>query len=155
MRSGSDPITGLVRVEVSDTVRDLPATKKMTADYSFIQGIAFLRSISQGYNFCTVECIKDFRTKYNNSKTLKSIRKCINLCHSRNPRVTQLNLDNTFGCIDEEIRPIRLNTVAAGEHVGRVEHSNRNVQEGTGRLINKNLYKRYPRDAVEGCYEIS
>ena len=45
--------------------------------------------------------------------------------HSRGLTVTQLNTDNEFRCIEEEIRPIKLNVVAADEHVGNVERSTR------------------------------
>ena len=64
--------------------------------------------------------------------------------------MTQLNSDNEFGCIEEEMRPMRLTMMAAGEHVRSVEQSNRTIQEGVRRLINKNPYKWYPMAVVEG-----
>ena len=48
------------------------------------------------------------------------------------------------------MRPIQLTMMAAGEHVRSVEQSNRTIQEGVRRLINKNLYKWYPKAVVEG-----
>ena len=145
------PITELATVDIPDTLKDFHPTINFSANYFFIQGIAFLHTISRGYEFRTVECITDFRKRYDKSKMLKVIRKCINVYHSRNLRVTQLNVDNEFACIEDEIRPTRMNVVAAGEHVGDIERSNRTVQEGTRRLIHTNPYERYPRIMVKGC----
>ena len=41
--------------------------------------------------------------------------------------------------------------VAAGEHVGNIERSNRTVNEGTQFRIHRCLYKRDPRVMVKGC----
>ena len=52
---------------------------------------------------------------------LQGVKKCVNLYHSRGLEVIQLNTDNEFACIEEDICPIKLNMVAAGEHVGDIE----------------------------------
>ena len=145
------PITELDTVDIPDTLKDLHPTINLSADYFLIQGIAFLQTISRGYEFRTVECITDVRKQYKKSKMLKGIRKCINVYHSRNLRVTQLNADNEFACIEDEMRSTKMNVVAAGEHVGGIERSNRIVQEGTRQLIHTNPYERYPRIMVKGC----
>ena len=77
---------------------------------------------------CTVENHTEFKRKYNKKDMLKGIRKCINMYHARGLRVVQLNGDNEFASIKEEIRPTRLNTVAAGEHVGDIERSGRTIK---------------------------
>ena len=76
--------------------------------------------MSCGYDFRTIAHIKDFRNKYNKTDMLKGIKACINLYHARGLEVSQLNTDNEFTCIEEDIRPVRLNVVAANEHVGNV-----------------------------------
>ena len=48
---------------------------------------------------------------------LKGVNECINMYNARGLEVTQLNTDDEFRCIEEAIRPIRLNVVAADEHV--------------------------------------
>ena len=61
-----------------------------------------------------------FNKRYKKADIVKGIKKCINLYHNRGLTVTQLNTDNEFGCIEEDILPIRLNKVAANEYVGDV-----------------------------------
>ena len=99
----------------------------------------------------TVEHHVEFKRKYNKKDMLSGIKKCINMYHSRGLTVVQLNCDNEFACIEEEIRPTRLNKVAAGEHVGDVERSGRTVKEGTRYHIHRNPYERYPKVMVTGC----
>ena len=117
VRQKPDKIKEITRVNIPDTIKDLYPNINLSADFFFVQGIAFLHSVSEGYDFRTVENIKNFKKIYNKSKMLSGIKKCINIYHSRGLHVTQLNTDNEFGCIEEEIRPTRLNMVAAGEHV--------------------------------------
>ena len=116
-----------------------------------MQGIAFLHRISRGYNFRTVETIKDFGKRYSKSKMITGIKKCINMYHARGLQVSQLNIDNECECIEEEIRPTRLNIVAADEHVSNVEQSTRTAKECAQCQIHHNPYKRYPRAIVTGC----
>ena len=99
----------------------------------------------------TVEYIKNFGKKYNKAKMLEGVKRCINLYHSRDLSVIQMNTDNKFGCIKEEIRPIKLNMVAAGEHAGNIERYNRTVKECTRCHIHRCPYERYPRVMVTGC----
>ena len=51
---------------------------------------------------------------------LKGVNTCIHMYHARGLEVTQLNTDNEFRCIEEDIRPIILNGVAADEYFGDV-----------------------------------
>ena len=51
--------------------------------------------------------------------------------HARGIHVNQINTDNEFECIRNNILPINLNVVAAEEHVGDVERSIRTLKEGT------------------------
>ena len=58
-------------MDIPETIKDLHPTINLLADYFFIQGIAFLHTISRGYKFRTVECITDFQKKYDKLKMLK------------------------------------------------------------------------------------
>ena len=51
--------------------------------------------------------------------------------HARGIHANQINTDNEFECIRNDILPINLNVVAAEEHVGDVERSIRTLKEGT------------------------
>ena len=49
------------------------------------------------------------------------LKRVIRMYHSRGLKVTQVNIDNEFKCIREEVRPININTVAARGHVGDID----------------------------------
>ena len=85
-----------------------------------------LHSISTGYDFRTIELLKD--RKANKADMVSGAKHIINLYHTRELKVTQI-IDNEFECIREEIRPTILNTVAAEEQVGTVERSIRSVKK--------------------------
>ena len=53
------------------------------------------------------------------------------LFNRRRIGITQVNADNEFECIREDIAPLQLNIVAAGDHVGDIERANRSLKEGT------------------------
>ena len=63
----------------------------------------------------------------------------------------QLNADNEFECIRDDILPVNLNVVAAGEHIGDIERANRSLKEGTRCEIHRCPYRWYPREMVKGC----
>ena len=64
--------------------------------------------------------------------------------------MTQVNVDEEFKCILEEIQPIILNIVAAGEHTCDIERANRSIKEGT-RYEYRCPYQWYPYEMVKGC----
>ena len=47
----------------------------------------------------------------------EGIKKAINVHHSRGIHVYNVNTDNEFQCIMDDIPPVQLNVVAAEEHV--------------------------------------
>ena len=65
--------------------------------------------------------------------------------------MAQINADNEFECIREDMRPIPMNIVAAGEHVGDVERSNRTIKERTRCHVHRLPFARYPKEIVIGC----
>ena len=54
------------RYEIPTTIKELHQKIHLSADYFFVQGIAFLHSMSRGYTFRTIEHHADYRTKYRN-----------------------------------------------------------------------------------------
>ena len=81
----------------------------------------------------------------------EGMKKAINVYHSRGIHVHNVNTDNEFECIKDDILPVHLNVVAAEEHVGDVERSIRTVKEGTRCDIQRLPYTHYPRAMVRGC----
>ena len=63
----------------------------------------------------------------------------------------QINADNEFACVEEEITPVKMNIVAAGQHVGDVERSIRTIKEGTRYHVHRLPYRRYPACMIRGC----
>ena len=74
----------------------------------------------------------------------------MNMYHSRGLTVNQLNTDNEFACIEDEILPTKLNMVVANENVGDVERSVRTVKECIRCHVHMIPYERYPRIMVTG-----
>ena len=88
-----------------------------------------MHSISRGYTYRTVEHNKSYNKKYKIADIVKGVKRCINVYHKRGLTVTQLNTDNEFGCITNDILPTRLNVVAENEHVVDVEASIKTTTE--------------------------
>lgn len=72
----------MIRVDVLETLKDLHPHVNIFAIF-FVKGISFLHSISRGYDFRTIEIIKDFGRKYSKVHMLKGMKKCINMYHTR------------------------------------------------------------------------
>ena len=136
-------------VEIPATILDLRPTVTLSMDYVYIQGIPILHSISSGYTFRTIEAVR--ATKPNKKITVAAASRVINIYEARGFQVAQINADNKFECIREDMRPIPLNIVAAGEHVGDVERSNRTIKERTRCHVHRLPFAQYPKEMVIGC----
>ena len=69
--------------------------------------------------------------KANTNDMKNGLKRVIHLYHVRGIHVNQINTDNEFECIKNDILPTNLNVVAAEEHVGEIERSIRTMKEGT------------------------
>ena len=76
--------------------------------------------------FRTIEHIPKKRTIQKDS--VKGTKRIINVFKKRGIGISQIDADNEFECIREKVQPIILNIVAAGEHVGDIEGSNRSLK---------------------------
>ena len=74
----------------------------------------------------------------------------INLYHARGIHVNQINTDNEFECIKNNILPTNLNVAAAEEHVGEIERSIRTMKEGTRYDVHRLPYSHYPTVMIKG-----
>jgi Zinc knuckle len=97
----------------------------LCVDFFFVQGQAFIHSISRKIQYLIVNAVPD-RTK---GTILKHIDKALRTYRNRGFNVTDLHCDNECECIREHLLPINLNIVAADAHVGEVERSIRTIKE--------------------------
>ena len=65
--------------------------------------------------------------------------------------MTQLNTDNEFGCIEDDILPTHLNMVAENEYVGDVKVSIKTTKECCRCHVYRKPYEWYTQIMVAGC----
>ena len=124
----------------------------LMVDYMFVQGVQFLTTILTKFNYRTVEALPYVNKKgAKKEDILAGINKVINLHQSRGLIVQQVNSDNEFECIREDIRLILLNITAADEYVSPVERSIRSIKDRTRCQVQSLPYTKYPRTMVIGC----
>lgn len=116
----------------------------------FIQGIPFLHTTSTGIQFKTIKAFPN-KNRANKIDILCGIDKVCKLYAARGLKVKQLNGDNEFSCIKEDIQPIFWNIVAAKEYISNVERSIRTLKEETRCLIHNLPYRKYPKVMIIGC----
>ena len=139
-RKKSPPIMTIPTVDIPRTILDKHNNITLSVDYVFIQGITMLHTISgTSYQFRTIEPL--FKSKPNKGDILSCIEKVLRLYSSRGIMVTQINCDNEFNCIRDNIAPIVLNSVAADEHVGDIERANRTLKEVTRSHLHRLPFK--------------
>ena len=119
-------------------------------DHLYVQTLPFCHSIGISYKFWTIDSAKGTK-KPRKDDIIRTIKRIINLYHARNITVKQINADNEFACVEEEITPVKMNIVAAGQHVGDVERSIRTIKEGTRYHVHRLPYRRYPACMIRGC----
>ena len=110
-------------------------------DFLFIQGIAFLHSISRKLGFRTLAQVPN-RAK---ATMLKETRSIINLYHARGFTVNDIHADSEFECIRNDILPTDMNIVPADSHVGEIERSVRTLKERIRSTVHGLPFKRLPK----------
>ena len=88
--------------------------------------------------------------KSNINDMRNGLKRVINLYHERGIHVNQLNTDNEFEYIKNDILPTNLNVVAAKEHVGEIERSIRTMKKGTRCDVQCLLYSHYRNVMIKG-----
>ena len=120
------------KVEIPEQILSKYGKVHIMVDYMFVQGIQFLTTISDKYNFRILEALLYISEKgVKKENILKGIQKVINLYQSRGLVIEQISRDNEFECIHDKIRPVKLNIAAADEQVSVVERSIRTIKERT------------------------
>ena len=82
----------------------LPLNSILAVDYMIIQGILFMHSISNNIKFRTAESING--KKPYKKDILAAISRVLNLYKTRGFQVKQINGDNEFMCISNEVLPV-------------------------------------------------
>ena len=149
-RKKSSKIKAMEMEPLPKTLVDTHSTDMISMDYLYVQGIPFHQSITTAYKFRTVEALRG-KKKPTGKDVIVQSKRALNVYHARKITITQLNADNEFGVMVEEVRPMPVNVVGAGEHVGDIERSNRTVQERSRCHVHRLPFSFYPVEMVCGC----
>ena len=148
-RRKPERINNAKRVELPRSIIEFHLTTFLAADYMIIQHISFLYSISNNIKLRTAESING-KNPYKKD-ILNAINRVLNIYQTRGFQVKQINGDNEFMCVTDDILPMRMNIVAAEECVGEVERSIRTIKDETRCRVHRLLFNVYPRQMVKGC----
>jgi len=153
VRKRPDPIKTIQQIPIPQTIFDHHQQINLSMDYMHVQGIAMLLSLDESFKYRIL--FSTHKKKANKRETLELVKKTINKYKARGLTVVQINADNEFECIREDIRPITLNVVAAEEHVGSIERAIRTNKDDTRAHIHRLPYTHYPVSMVEGAQKHS
>jgi len=106
-----------------------------------------LISIDNSYQFRFLKSIH--KRKTSKKDTINCVNQVINIYNSRGTNINQINADNEFECIQENVRPT--NTVAVEEHVGIIERAIRTNKDDTRCHVHRLCFTHYPIAMVEGA----
>ena len=108
-----------------------------------------MHTVSRNFQFRTVKFILN-EQKSSEEEMINGVIRSIRIYEVRGLRVTQINADNKFECLEDLIRPAALHTVGANKHVGDVERSVRTVNECNRCYVQRLSFQRYPKIMVAG-----
>ena len=116
-------------------------TVVLCVDFFFVQGIAFIHTISRDLHSRTATPVPNRKS----TTILAELQSVIRLYASRGFAVRDVHGDQEFECLRDDLAPIHLETVPADSHVGEVERSNRTVQERARACAHGLPFKRLPK----------
>jgi hypothetical protein len=117
----------------------------LCVDFFFVQGIAFLHTISRNIDFRTVSYVAD----RNKPTILREMKAILHLYKWRGFAIRDIHCDNEFACIREVNRPIQLNVVPANSHVGEIERSIRTIKKRLRTCVHGLPFKRLPKLVIK------
>ena len=80
-RHSASKIKNLQQIRIPRTITDTHPTVDISADFLFIQCVAFLHTISRGFEFRTIQMIQSRKANTNDMKN--GLKRVINLYHVR------------------------------------------------------------------------
>ncbi len=117
----------------------------MSMDFLFVHGHPYLLMRARNFKFQAINACRG-RGKVETSAAITAFR---NLFTSRGLNISTAWGDNEFEKVREHIRPLQLETVGRGEHVGDIERSIRVCKERVRCTTTSLPYKKYPKIMVD------
>jgi len=137
----------LYSVPLPKSINDHHSIIDLYVDFFYVHGIPFLHSISENYQFRTVEATRG-RSK---ADMLAGLRKILHVYNYRNINIRTIHANNEFSCITNDISPLLLNVAPAGDHVPWVERLIQTIKNHIRTIIHSLPFKYYPTLLLEGC----
>jgi len=106
-------------IPIPPTVREFYYNITLHIGIFFVLGLPFFHTISDHYNFCTVEELSD--RKY--MSILSCFQNVVNIYNARGLTISNVRGDSEFLCISTSILPALFHVTAMGEHIPKVERS--------------------------------
>ena len=110
------------------TLAETHISDMLSMDYLFVQGIPFYQRISRRFKFRTIEALRGKR-KLNHNDIPAQSKRAINVYHTRKVTVEQVNADNDFEVLIDELRSIPVNVCVSMQW-----------SEQTDRPVNRQLH---------------
>ena len=116
------------RISIPDDFHRLHHFVTLTGDVMFVNGVAFMMTLSRDINLVTAEFTPSRTAKQLGSSLMKVVKGM----YERNGFVVNaILMDLEFESVKEVCPLVEINTVAAREHVGEIERMIRTVKDGT------------------------
>ena len=138
-------------IPIPPTIPNICPSTVIEVDFVIVQEIALWYSVSPIWYFRTIEAIHKKKHKPNKNNIIDILGKVVNIYRKRDLTETQFNIDNKFECAQENLRPTYLNTVAASQHIGAIERSNRTIPDINRCHVQRLPYTYCPRKIIVGC----
>ncbi len=128
---------------IPDDVHRLQQFVVITADVMFVNGIAFLTTLSQKLQLSTVKQLP-LRT----ATQLNSLTKIVRLYARTGFIVHVIMMDQEFDKVKDTCDMVEINTTVAREHVSKIERFIRTIKERSRALVSDLPYTPLPRQVV-------
>ena len=138
------PIPSFVSMTLPTYILQEHKDVTLCADFFYVQGQVFLHSLSRNIKFHCIANV-DNRSKETQLSFIKGV---IDIYTKRGFVINHLVTDIEFDCIQQQIRPVTLETVAKDDHVGDIKRGICAIKDGIRGTIQSLPYKRYPKITI-------
>jgi hypothetical protein len=116
----------------------------ITANVMFVNGIAFLTTLSQKLRLSTIEKLPS-RTA---TQLSNSLTKIVRLYARTGFIVRVIMMDQEFDKVEDACEMVEINTTVARKHVGKIERFIRTIKERSRALVSDLPYTMLPRQVI-------